>query len=386
MSGDAGDAVSPADHTARWHAEHHEVVERVYRARLRSVPDYVKDGIQSFWLAFLEEKLYGRFDAIKCPSEAGYLGVLAQGRALNLLHKIWSERKRQEPGAEIDKGKGASPSAEARGRGNEELPATNHLIQLISTNRPKAPEALIFICKEWADLGPTELAEKYMTWTMFQLCDLVASGLEASGDELEMSQHLLATLREQLALPVEDPIGARTLADLVRAWDQGGREDGHSEPDVKAVLLYSLDQARRVFQPPKDTGSCDESVRHFAIRLATCFLAELERRLKFVVETLRALMDPEKLLVWGWEKLLNMRENSYGGLSCGQAADWLIRRMRFLVPQHPIPADLSDSLAGPHPAETILRRLAALNTDSTRTVRAVEARYRRFCLRSEIHG
>src|SRR5438132_1654413 len=102
MKDDISDILSASEQTARWHADYHEVVERVYRSRLRSVPDHIKDGIQSFWLAFIEEKLFERFDETRCPSKSGFVGVLAQGRAMNLLHKLWGELKRQEPGDDID--------------------------------------------------------------------------------------------------------------------------------------------------------------------------------------------------------------------------------------------------------------------------------------------
>src|SRR5262249_10798592 len=145
------------DETAHWYAEHREIVERVYRARLRSVPEHVVDGTQSFWLEFHEQKLYARYNPAICPSKAGYVGALATWRAVRFLHRIWSERTKAAEEKELPRHSSGHP----RPRTGEQ-PATQYLLQLIATNRLQPPEALIFLGKEWAQVGPIELSEKHL--------------------------------------------------------------------------------------------------------------------------------------------------------------------------------------------------------------------------------
>jgi hypothetical protein len=347
------------DETALWYAEHHELVDRIYRARLRSIPEHRSDGIQSFWLEFHEQKLYSRFRAEICPSQAGYISSLAHWRAVRFLHRIWSERA-----SLVDESRIPAESPSQATPVDRDLPATRHILQLVAINRLPPREALVLLCKEWTEIGPIELSERHLGRTLFQLCGLIESRIEAPEDETAVARQILATIREQLSLPVGHPLGDRTLQAIIE-------EFGHSRVSAN-VLLYWLDQARRICH------SSTISSREHALRLRQVVLEDVAARLKFIVQNLSSFGEPEKLLVWALERVLNLREHSYGELSCIEAAEGLIRRIRFIYPQAAVAAELPAQLAGAYSRETVLQRLAVLHTDAIHVVRAIEERYRRF--------
>src|SRR5262249_8997527 len=154
----------------QWYAAHNKVVERVIKSRLRRFPSHIPDCIQSFWQKFLEQECCERFNPLRCSQE-GYVAFLATFAAVNCLHTMMAPLS--VPVDDVD-----VPSPEPPQSTNDG--AARYLLQLISTNRLKAPEALVFLCKAWIGTGPVQLLEEHWNSTLLQLCEHVDKHLEGT--------------------------------------------------------------------------------------------------------------------------------------------------------------------------------------------------------------
>jgi hypothetical protein len=368
--------VSAAACLERWRAAHKDVVERVFRKRLRQFPDHIDDGIQSFWLDFLEQEQCERYDAVLCP-EAGYVGVLALRCAVNLFLKLVRQQRRD---AAIEDADSRPPERVPQGTGDD---PSEYLLHLVSTNCLKPAEALVFLCKVWANVGPVELAERNWNSTLFELCDFVTAYFKKPDVNLESPRKLLGVLREQLTLPPGGPLGERRLIELVQGRHDTAPTGCASTHALRDVLFDYLEAVKRVCE--RGERRIHESPSEFIKRVVASLLKAVRDRFRFLIKLTKDKLRPvraENLLAWGWEKLLNMEVEKYGDLSCARGSRWLVERMAFLLPGFPAPNDLARTLAGSWPDETILHCLQLLETDSFHAVRAVEARYDRACSRN----
>lgn len=368
--------ISAAACLERWRAAHQDVVERVFRKRLRQFPDHIDDGIQSFWLDFLEQERCERYDPALCPSEAGYVAVFASWRAMNLFLKFVREKRRDAAIEDVDS---RPPESAPHGTGND---TSEYLLHLVSTNRLKPAEVLVFLCKVWANVGPVELSERDWNSTLFELCDFVTAHFKKPDINMESPQKLLRVLREQLTLPPDRPLGERKLIELVQGRHDTAPTGCASTHELRDVLFDYLEAVKRVCE--RGERRIHESPSEFIKRVVASLLKALKDRFRFLIkltkDKLRSVRA-ENLLAWGWEKLLNMEVEKYGDLSCALGSRWLVERMAFLLPGFPAPNDLARTLAGSWPDETILHCLQLLETDPFHAVRAVEARYDRACSR-----
>ncbi len=363
----------------RWTDCHRSLVETVYKDHLRSMSDEVEDGVQSFWMWFFEKQLDRKFDPAAWKEEA-YIRVLAKRRAINWF---WGARRRLRRLEQIGD-ENAIPEVQTEAVAELHPWLATYLCDLVATNGLEAHLALIMVCKDWADVGPSVLAEKFSSHTLFQLCDFVDSRLDASGNGQEEPLRLIYLLRQQLGLPPHRARGLLRLCTFVNETGSSCGEGDSQDRAAKSVLYGWLDQSRRVFLRRIRSSSVEES-RQIAAQVKARVRQDLQGRLEFMVELWARKRDPEKLLVWGWLRVLQMNFEDFCSFPCNEAARWFAARMHFLLPQYKLPDELADWLAGEYPFSTLSETIERLETTSERTRRAVEERYKRFSARKELN-
>jgi hypothetical protein len=338
-----------------------------------------EDAIQSFWMWFFEKQLDRKFDPAAWKEEV-YIRVLANRRAINWF---WATRRRLRRLEQIGD-ENAIPELQTEAVAELEPWLATYLCDLVATNGLEAHLALIMVCKDWADVGPSVLAEKFWSHTLFQLCDFVGSRLDATGNALEEPLRLIDLLRQQLGLPPHRARGQLRLCTFVNETGQNCGEGDVQDRAAKSVLYGWLDQSRRVFLRRIRSSSVEES-RQIATEVKARVREDLRERLEFMVESLARKRDPEKLLVWGWLRVLQMDFEDFRSFTCNEAARWFAARMHFLLPQYKFPDQLADRLVGEYPFSTISETIERLGTTPERTSRAVEERYKRFSAQKELN-
>jgi hypothetical protein len=366
---------------ARWIQDHGPLVNKVYRSRLRVARDEVEDGTQSFWMQFTIQAMDLKYDPA-IATEAVYIRMLATRNAINQLIKLWTVRRKIEPSSEGEMDL-ADPETLRADRAEGDPWLTNHISRLVASNRLNAHEALLLVLKEWASLEPATLAQpQYLERTLDQLCEMVSLQLGPSFEERDAADNLLLWLHQQLTLPPERPSGQRKLGDLLKSRESESSDERRQGAQPEAVLQYWLDQARRVCRKGIKSDNVEER-RNLAAQVESKFRRALKSRWDFLIRSLTVLLEPIKLLVWGWRKMLNITEESFLEYRCLEAARSFVIRIDHLLPDHLSPPGLAEGLAGAFPDQTVHECLDHLGVRVGPTVDAVEERYRRSSERRE---
>jgi hypothetical protein len=250
------------------------------------------------------------------------------------------------------------------------------LHRLILTNAIEPHEAVVLLARECAGFTTSDLMAQYLNSTLSQLCESIPAVPGASGSQLILDT--VSLLRSQLSLPPENPIGSRTLQELLSnraALDRDRRI--HSARSSAAVLQYWIDQARRVCMSGLERAG-GEQMSDSVMRIELRAMRDLRDRLDFLIVLLNEGGQSERALVWAWQKILDFEPSQYRGLKIGDAAATFERRVRWMLPDYGLPEDFATRLAGGRAGETVGAVLGRSGLEPNRIERGIEEKFRRF--------
>jgi hypothetical protein len=348
---------------ARWFENHQELVLRIFRKRLRSFASHIEDGAQDFWLSFQRTGQELLYDS-KRASEKTFIGGNADRSAMTTFTSLCREAGAIEPTHVEELGNRQPPpdpfSDSARTR------LERRLCRLILTNRLEAHEAFALVASDWAEMKTSEILARFSHHTLLDVCD--ALGNESGAMQRRDVRDAMEVLRSQLRLPPESPVGNRTLAGLLR--ERGA--------DSLAELFQQwIDQARRVCRTSLDKPYV-ESPSEWIGPIEEEVMRDLRNRFDFALSIAKGGIESVKVLVWGWQTILNLKPEMYLGLRIYDASATLARRMRWLLRDYPIPDDFASILSGGHSNETIRAVLDAAGEKSDSIERSLERKFRKF--------
>jgi hypothetical protein len=368
----------------RWKLRHADTVRRIFRYRLKPFPDEVNEGVQGFWVWFFETCQDAKYNpdlkGFDLAGEQGdpvvirerrFISNLANRRALDYFRMAMSTAVRFpafpenfEPEERGNAGGAADPEDTAA--------VVRYFYAQIITNKVPVHAAILRLCSALAGLGPTELTRGKLHLTLYDLCERIETALEP--EESSESQKMIAALRHQLAMPVEQALGNRSLAELLEGR-RNGQDRRYQEREQKRILQYWVDQAKRSLDPGSGTAGAEQR-RALAGEATQRIEEDTRRRLEFLKRAVRQGVSGQVGLVWALRTVYRLPPEYISNLRCRDAAKILVDRVSFVAPTYSIFLDHETLLCGACIDVILAHRLSELAISMERAVRTTEARYR----------
>jgi DNA-directed RNA polymerase specialized sigma24 family protein len=360
-----------------WKKRHDAFVRSVIRKYLARLPDDVDDVVQEFWFSFWKNDGDAKYDPARVTESERYTGqdaavantyvfVKARGKAFSHLRKEYGETAIFTPLPQVEK-EPEVPVAQFDRTG-----LIRYLNLQVTTNQLKPHILIVWLCARFSGLGPTELARDHLQSTLAGLWKLV-EGEMSFAHNLEMGR-LVRSINDRLNLPPEQPLGMRTLTQLVEERAEGGADGRHQEPSAAEVFQYWVDDAKRTFDREIKAPSLDGRER-LADQVRFRVEREIRSRLDFLVQSEHRATAPEFFLNWAWRMILNLPAKHFNSLACRQASSDFAARIRNLIPGYHFPAGFDALLAGGCAEKPIVERLDAFGANSDSAEKAIEQLY-----------
>ena len=326
---------------------HGSGAERQIRFRMHLTND-VDNEIQGFWLDCFQKGPELDWDSARSTIE-GWLVVKARSWCVDRLRVLLRELR----------GGFNSVALESSAQEGAGTIFWRRLERLLLTGQVRPAPTLMLLLAEQKIAGPTELARSLMDRTFEQLWELLAANAEEPVPARTLQ--ILRRVLRQIAptgLRLSEFVGPsrRSPAEAMQGWVEEVREA--LERDLESRHWCELEQlASRI-----------EERERRRLALVT----------QFLVDSLHAKADGWRLSIWVWERVLGASTGSYAHYTALEAAQEVEWRLRYLLPEVPVPEDLARRLAGVAPETPMGRVTSSL---PARVVRSVEDDFREYLRR-----